>query len=341
MEMKNLRKPVIALTMGDPTGIGPEISLLTAMNAHVFDRAHLFIIGDIYRLEESLAILQKLGRVQDALKLRSIKTVSAATYEPLVVNVMDLQNVPEGLPWGELSPVAGQCAYEYLARAVQLSLDHTIDAICTAPLNKEAWQLAGIPYPGHTEALAALSGSPRSAMMLVNKGLRVVHVTTHVRLKQAIQLATTTRILDRIRLTADFLSAYGLKNPRIVVAGLNPHAGEGGLFGDEEEKEIFPAVQQAQGEGLCVTGPLPPDSVYVRAASGEFDAVIAMYHDQGHIAIKMLGFDSGVNVTIGLPILRTSVDHGTAFDIAGKGMAREESMVESVLVAVDLLRGPS
>ena len=176
-------------------------------------------------------------------------------------------------------------------------------------------------------------------MMLVNAGLRVVHVTTHVSLKQAIEMATKERILGRIRLTAESLARFGTPNPRIAVAGLNPHAGESGLFGDEEEREIIPAVQAACAEGLNVTGPLPPDSVYSRATAGQFDAVIAMYHDQGHIAIKMLGFDTGINVTLGLPILRTSVDHGTAFDIAGKGIAREQSMVASMLVAADFLQG--
>ncbi|WAH36252.1 4-hydroxythreonine-4-phosphate dehydrogenase PdxA [Alicyclobacillus dauci] len=334
-----MSKPTIAMTMGDPAGIGPEISLLTAVSREVNERVNTFIIGDKGRLEEALAVLKRAGKVTNEPHIRSIASVAQAKFEPGIVNVMDLGNVPKSLPWGELSATAGQCAFDYIERAVKLAVDHTIDAICTAPLNKEAWKMAGIKYPGHTEALAALSGSPSSAMMLVNKGLRVVHVTTHVSLKQAIEMATKDRILGRIRLTAESLLRYGVQNPRIAVAGLNPHAGESGLFGDEEEKEIIPAIQQAQSEGFAVTGPLPPDSVYSRAANGQFDAVIAMYHDQGHIAIKMLGFDTGINVTLGLPILRTSVDHGTAFDIAGKGIAREQSMIESILVAADFLKG--
>jgi 4-hydroxythreonine-4-phosphate dehydrogenase len=334
-------KPIIAMTMGDPAGIGPEICILSAVQHEVTNRVTTFIIGDLNRLEEARSILEQAGKLQHSVQLRSIQDVSEAKYVTGTVDVMDLQNVPNGLPWGELSAAAGQCAFDYVKKAVELAVAGTVNAICTAPLNKEAWKMAGIKFPGHTEALAELSGSNRSAMMLVNAGLRVVHVTTHVSLRQAIEMATTDRILDRIRLTAQSLTQFGVKNPRIAVAGLNPHAGESGLFGREEETEIIPAVVQAQAEGLIVTGPLPPDSVYSRAAAGQFDAVIAMYHDQGHIAIKMLGFDTGINVTLGLPILRTSVDHGTAFDIAGKGIAREQSMVASLLVAADFLEGNS
>lgn len=334
-----MTKPIVAMTMGDPAGIGPEICLLTALRTEVTNRAITFIIGDLRRLETALDVLNRAGKLASVPALRSIREPTEARYTSGVIDVMDLQNVPTDLPWGELSAVAGQCAFDYVERAVQLAVNQKIDAICTAPLNKEAWKLAGIKYPGHTEALAALSGSPSSAMMLVNAGLRVVHVTTHVSLKQAIEMATKERILGRIRLTAESLSRFGVPNPRIAVSGLNPHAGESGLFGNEEKEEIIPAVEAARAEGFHVTGPLPPDSVYSRAASGQFDAVIAMYHDQGHIAIKMLGFDTGINVTLGLPILRTSVDHGTAFDIAGKGIAREQSMVASMLVAVDFLRG--
>jgi 4-hydroxythreonine-4-phosphate dehydrogenase len=272
-------------------------------------------------------------------EIRTINTIQEARFEQGVIEVIDLHNVPNDLPWGELSAIAGQCAFDYLNKAVQLAVQKEIDAICTAPLNKEAWKLAGVKYPGHTEALAELSGAPGSAMMLVNAGLRVVHVTTHVSLKKAIEMATKERVLGRIRLTAQSLSQFGVPNPKIAVAGLNPHAGEGGLFGDEEAQELIPAIEQARAEGYQVTGPLPPDSVFSRAASGEFDVVIAMYHDQGHIAIKMLGFDTGINVTLGLPILRTSVDHGTAFDIAGKGIARDQSMIAAMMVAADFLQG--
>nr|WP_081411798.1 4-hydroxythreonine-4-phosphate dehydrogenase PdxA [Alicyclobacillus herbarius] len=337
--MTCMRKPIIAMTMGDPAGIGPEICVLTALSPRVTDKVNTFIIGDANRLEEASKILAGVGKFTNKPTIRSITSAEEAKFEAGVIEVLDLGNVPADLPWGQLSATAGQCAYDYIEKAVSLAMDHTIDALCTAPLNKEAWKMAGIKFPGHTEALAALSGSPGSAMMLVNKSLRVVHVTTHVSLEQAIKLVTRERVLERIRLTAESLARFGIRNPRIAVAGLNPHAGEGGLFGDEEQKEIIPAVQAAQSEGISASGPWPPDSIYARAANGEFDAVIAMYHDQGHIAIKMLGFDTGINVTLGLPILRTSVDHGTAFDIAGKGIAREQSMIESVLVAADFLLG--
>jgi 4-phospho-D-threonate 3-dehydrogenase / 4-phospho-D-erythronate 3-dehydrogenase len=334
-----MTKPIIAMTMGDPAGVGPEICVLTALSPEVTNRVNTFIIGDAKRLTEAASVLKGTGKLSALPVLRTISSVQDGKYESGVIDVLDLHNVPEGLPWGQLSAAAGKCAYDYLEQAVRFAVDGTIDAICTAPLNKEAWKMAGIKFPGHTEALAALSGSPSSAMMLVNKALRVVHVTTHVSLKQAIEMATKERVLGRIRLTAESLEKFGVKNPRIAVAGLNPHAGEGGLFGTEEQQEIVPAIEEARALGLDVSGPWPPDSVYSRAANGEFDAVIAMYHDQGHIAIKMLGFDTGINVTLGLPILRTSVDHGTAFDIAGKGIAREQSMIESVLVAANFLSG--
>ncbi|MDQ0189039.1 4-hydroxythreonine-4-phosphate dehydrogenase PdxA [Alicyclobacillus cycloheptanicus] len=339
MENEEKIKPIVAMTMGDPAGIGPEICVLTALSTQVTDRVTTCIIGDRSRLHAAMDILHQAGKLPMVPQLRSIQEPREAGTVSGVIDVIDLHNVPSDLPWGELSATAGRCAYDYLERAVKLAVDQKIDAICTAPLNKEAWKLAGIKYPGHTEALAALSGSPHSAMMLVNAGLRVVHVTTHVSLKQAVDMATKDRVLERIRLTGESLARFGVPNPRIAVAGLNPHAGESGLFGDEEIKQIIPAVEAAVAEGFNVTGPLPPDSVYARAASGEFDVVIAMYHDQGHIAIKMLGFDTGINVTLGLPILRTSVDHGTAFDIAGKGIAREQSMIAAMLVAADFLNG--
>ncbi|MFD1676546.1 4-hydroxythreonine-4-phosphate dehydrogenase PdxA [Alicyclobacillus fodiniaquatilis] len=334
-----MKKPTVAMTMGDPAGIGPEISVQAAVNSKVTDRVNTLIIGDATRLQKAIDILAEKGKMTVKPEIRPINTIQEARFEQGVIEVIDLHNVPNDLPWGELSAIAGQCAFDYLNKAVQLAVQKEIDAICTAPLNKEAWKLAGVKYPGHTEALAELSGAPGSAMMLVNAGLRVVHVTTHVSLKKAIEMATKERVLGRIRLTAQSLSQFGVPNPKIAVAGLNPHAGEGGLFGDEEAQELIPAIEQARAEGYQVTGPLPPDSVFSRAASGEFDVVIAMYHDQGHIAIKMLGFDTGINVTLGLPILRTSVDHGTAFDIAGKGIARDQSMIAAMMVAADFLQG--
>ncbi|WAH44526.1 4-hydroxythreonine-4-phosphate dehydrogenase PdxA [Alicyclobacillus fastidiosus] len=337
MKMKKTR---IAVTMGDPAGIGPEITLMGLQDPSIASEVEAVVVGDTKRLEAAAAALKATGRLTEGqVNLRTISDISEAKYEQGTIDVLDLANVPSDLPWGQVSVEAGNAAFEYVKKSVELAVAKQVDAICTAPINKEAWKLANVPYPGHTEALAALSGSDKSAMMLVNHGLRVVHVTTHVSLKDAIAMATTERVFERIKLTVDSLEQFGVKNPRIAVAGLNPHAGEGGLFGQEDIEQIRPAIELAKQSGMDVSGPWPPDSIYSRAATGEFDAVIAMYHDQGHIAIKMLGFDTGINVTLGLPILRTSVDHGTAFDIAGKGIAREQSMVQSLQVAIDFLQG--
>ncbi len=331
------------MTMGDPAGVGPEICVLAANHSEVTAICHPLIIGDLVRLAEAETILQQAGRTTSS--YAELRSVEASHLKNLTVErtdgaipVLDLGNVPAQLPWGRIQKEAGKAAYEYVDMAVQLALDGSVQAICTAPLNKEAWKLARVPYPGHTEALAVLTGCTKYAMMLINKGLRVVHVSTHVSLKQAIAAVRTERVIEVIELTFHSLRQFGMENPRIAVAGLNPHAGEGGLFGDEDLARIAPAVEQAASKGILVSGPWPPDSVYGRAAEGEFDAVIAMYHDQGHIAIKMLGMDTGINCTIGLPIVRTSVDHGTAFDIAGRGVVREASMVAAMKVAVEFAR---
>ncbi len=329
--------PVVAVTMGDPAGVGPEICVLAMSHSTVYDRVRSVIVGDVRRLEMARSILIKAGRLQEHVPVFvAIKKMDEAKFAPGTVDVLDLQNVPEGLEWGHTSSEAGRASFEYVERSVQLAVDRQVEAICTAPINKEAWKLANITYPGHTEALAFLSGSTHYAMMLVNGALRVVHVTTHVSMRDAVFQVTTKQVYDTIQLTASTLRQLGMGDPRIAVAGLNPHAGEGGLFGEEDRREIAPAVEQARQAGINATGPWPPDSVFFRAANGEFDCVVAQYHDQGHIPIKMLGFDTGINVTIGLPILRTSVDHGTAFDIAGKGVVREHSMIECIKVAADL-----
>ncbi len=328
-----MSKALIALTMGDPAGIGPEICLLSFNHPELMNAVNIFIIGDIRRLQTTLDILVQHRRLPNFFRLRDISQVEEAKFEMNVIDVLDLNNVPEGLPWGEVRKTAGLAAFQYVEKAAELAVAHQIKAVCTAPIHKEAWKLANVSYPGHTEALAALSGSTRFAMMLVNQKLRVVHVTTHVSLADAIRMATPEKVFERIELTVESLQQLGIAKPRIAVSGINPHAGEKGLFGQEDLLQVLPAVQRAQAQGWQVSGPWPPDSIYSRAAAGEFDAVIAMYHDQGHIAIKMLGMDTGINVTLGLPILRTSVDHGTAFDIAGKGMARETSLLAAIAVA--------
>lgn len=335
-----MKTPMVGITMGDPAGVGPEICLLSLSNQSVRQSVRPILIGDLHRLEEARNVLINKGRLpSDGPSLRGLGSEGLANidFSNDVIHVLDLGNVPPDLEWGTLNPAAGRASFDYLRTAVDLAVSKKIAAIATAPINKEAWKLAGVPFPGHTEALATLSGASQSAMMLVNERLRVVHVTTHVSLRQAIELATTERILATLSLTVESLRGLGLSQPKLAVAGLNPHAGESGLFGSEDAQMIRPAVEQARLKGWDVTGPYPPDSVFARGASGEFDAVVALYHDQGHIAIKMIGMDTGINVTLGLPFLRTSVDHGTAFDIAGQGVARETSMIKSIELAVEFL----
>jgi 4-hydroxythreonine-4-phosphate dehydrogenase len=314
--------------MGDPAGIGPEIVM-----AALSGEAHrAVVVGDAGRLKLAGEALPGGGP-----RLRIIAGPAEARFERGVVNVVDLANVPASLAWGKLSPVAGRAGYAYLEHATRLALEGEVAAICTAPINKEAWRAAGIPHPGHTEALAALCGSERFAMMLVNRRLRVVHQSTHLSLAQAVTAATTERCLECIQLAAGFLRDHaGIGSPRIAVAGLNPHAGESGLLGDEDRTRLLPAVERAHREGIDATGPWSPDTIFLRGSEGEFDAVVAAYHDQGHIPIKMLGLDTGVNVTVGLPIVRTSVDHGTAFDIAGTGRARPANLLTALRLAEEL-----
>ena len=324
--------------MGDPSGIGPEICALALTQWRRPD----VVVGNLRRLEEAAGLLVEAGRLNPgALRFRAVDSVAGARGEAGVVDVLDLANVPASLPWGRLSEDAGRAGYEYLERATQLALAGEVGAVCTAPINKEAWRLAGVPYLGHTEALAALCGVDDFAMMLVNQGLRVIHLSTHSSLREAIRLATAERCLACVRLADGFLrTRLRIARPRIAVAGINPHAGEHGLLGDEDRDQLLPAVRLARSDGLDASGPWPPDTVYARAAQGEFDVVVAAFHDQGHIPIKMIGLDTGVNVTVGLPVARTSVDHGTAFDIAGTGRARAANLLAALELAHELAGTP-
>ncbi len=314
--------------MGDPAGVGPEIILKVLVERELYEWCRPLVIGDtriLHRDAEALGV---------SLRLRTIGAVDEAVFEAGTVDVLDLHNVePDECTWGEISAAAGRAAVEYVLQGVDLALGGAVDAIVTAPLNKEAMQRAGFQWAGHTELLAERTGSDRVTMMLTNHEMRVLHVSTHVSLREALARVTEQRVLEVIHLAQQGLSSLGIARPHIAVAGLNPHAGEGGLFGDEESTIIVPAIERARAGGVVVSGPLPPDTIFWRARQGEFDGVVAMYHDQGHIPMKLLGFDEGVNVSIGLPIIRTSVDHGTAFDIAGRGIARHESMVEALRVA--------
>jgi 4-hydroxythreonine-4-phosphate dehydrogenase len=321
-------KPCLGITMGDPAGIGPEVVAKALSHAEIREACSPLVIGDILAMEKAVRVAGL------ETPCRTIQNPCDCTSVAGFINVIDLANVPADLRVGNIDPRAGKAAYEYVARAVEYALSGQIEGIVTAPLNKEALNLAGYRFPGHTEILAHLSGVTDYSMMLVGRSLRVIHVTTHVSLRQACDLIRKERVLRVIRLADAALKQMGIDNPRIGVAGLNPHAGENRLLGDEDAAEIVPAIAEARAEGLRVTGPLPADTIFHLAlVRGEFDVVVVMYHDQGHIPLKTLDFDAGVNVTVGLPFIRTSVDHGTAFDIAGKGKADSRSMREALLLA--------
>jgi 4-hydroxythreonine-4-phosphate dehydrogenase len=324
-------KPVIGITMGDAAGIGSEIIIKALADTRIYHTCRPFVIGDAKFLIRAESFL-KTG-----LQINPIQSVQEALYREGVVDCLHMDLLPEDLPYGQVSALAGNAAYRFLEKSIQLANEGVIDAICTAPLNKEALHKGGHIYPGHTEILASLTGTTYYSMMLSSPKLKVIHVTTHVGIIDAIKLINPARVYMVIQLAHQTLLKAGYADPRICVCGINPHAGENGLFGyGEEAEKIVPAVDKAKTEGINVVGPLPADTLFYRAVRGDFDIVVAMYHDQGHGPIKVLGLESGVNITVGLPIIRTSVDHGTAFDIAGKGTADELSLKEALRQAVEL-----
>jgi len=317
----------IGITMGDPSGVGPEITLKAVVqNKKLLNRVVIFgsyQIIDYYR--KILRITYPVHVIE-----------SIADFKENFINVVNVVNLSvEQIEIGKVGSIAGDAAFQYIETAIKLSMAKEISAIVTAPLNKEALHLGGHPFDGHTEIFATLTKTKKYTMMLWSSKLSVVHVSTHVPLRKACDLVKAARVKECIDLAYDAMRLLGIDNPRIAVAGLNPHSGEAGLFGDEDEKEIKPAVIEKNKEGINVSGPIPPDTVFLKAVNNEFDIVVAMYHDQGHIPMKLLAFDEGVNVTLGLPIIRTSVDHGTAFDIAGKGIANETSMIAAIQLAID------
>jgi 4-phospho-D-threonate 3-dehydrogenase / 4-phospho-D-erythronate 3-dehydrogenase len=327
-------RPLLAISMGDPAGIGPEVTLKALAEPDLYSWCRPLIIGDGRILARAASLCGA-----DAPRFEPLDDPASGSYTPGRLPLLDLQNAdPELCPLGQVSAPSGRAAVEYVLRGVELALAKQVDALVTAPLNKEAMNLAGYHYAGHTELLAERTGSTRVSMLLTGPKLRVVHVSTHVSLREAIERVTVERVGQVIDLAQESMRLLGIANPRIAVAGLNPHASEGGLFGDEEERFIIPALAAARARGLDVRGPYPPDTIFLRASQGEFDVVVAMYHDQGHVPMKLLGFDSGVNVSVGLPIIRTSVDHGTAFDIAQRGIARAESMRQALEVAAQMVR---
>ncbi len=328
--MPTKSKPVLAITMGDPAGNGPEIVAKVASSGAVQDIANIVCIGDAKWMERAFDIIRQPYQV------RPISRVEEANFEPGVLDVVDLKNFDhDKLVIGQVQAIAGQAAFEYIRLAIDLALEKRVDAIVTSAINKEALHLAGHKYDGHTEILQVFTKAKSVTAMLAAGDFRVTHVSTHCSLREAIERCKTARILDVIRLTDGGLRQMGIESPRLAVAGLNPHSGEHGLFGNEEAEQIQPAIDAARAEGIIVSEvPEPPDTVFVRMLHDkEFDAVVSQYHDQGHIASKLVDFFGGVNITLGLPIVRTSVDHGTAFNIAGKGIANPKSLIEAIRYA--------
>ena len=328
--MPDLEELPIAITMGDPCGIGPEI--IAKLYADPVPLPPILVLGDAGLIRRAIRLLDL------PLTVRLIDSPEGFQSTQNAINVISLSRLPEDLPFGQLDARAGKAAFDYIRAGIDLALQKRIRAVVTAPINKEALRLADIHYPGHTEILADFSGTKDFAMMLMNNELRVILVTIHVSLREAIEQLTVESELTVIRLAHRAMTQLGIAQPRIAVAGLNPHAGEHGLFGSEDEAIIKPAIQQARAEGIEASGPWPGDTVFMHARQGRFDIVVAQYHDQGLIPVKYLGVDEGVNITVGLPFVRTSVDHGTAFDIAGTGKASHASLRVAVEQAAMLTR---
>ncbi len=334
-------KPILAITMGDPAGIGPEITIKALAGSQLRDLCRPLVVGDA-------AVLRRAAdRLGSALAVRGVDAIGECRFDHHQLEVIDQHSVDADLVIGEVSAKAGAAAYHAVVGAIELARSGAVAACVTNPINKEALRAAGIAFPGHTEIFAHHTGTSDYTMMLAEGDLRVVHVSTHVSLRQACDLVTRSRVRTVIRLAHEACVKLGIPRPRIGVAGLNPHAGDGGLFGEEERLHIAPAVADACADGLLVDGPWPADSFFAKVAGGAYDIAVAMYHDQGHIPVKLSGFRfdaatnrwtsvNGINITLGLPILRVSVDHGTAFDQAGRGTASEASLVAAITYAARL-----
>ncbi len=339
-------KPFIAITLGDPAGVGPEITVKALADHSVYETCRPLVIGDASVLKNAAQIV---GRPD--VQIHEIEKPSDGTYLPGCIDVIDMKCVDlDKLEIGRVSAMAGEAAFQYVKKAIELAMKGEVDATVTNALNKEAINLAGRHYSGHTEIYAEFTNTHKYTMMLAHKNLRVVHVSTHVSLREACDRVKKDRILEVIRIADQACKDMGMKQPRIGVAGLNPHCGENGLFGREEIEEIAPAVETARAEGIHADGPVPADTVFSKAQGGWYDMVVTMYHDQGHIPLKVVGFVynqeeqkwdavEGVNITLGLPIIRTSVDHGTAFDQAGHGKANELSLLNAMDYAVSFAKG--
>jgi 4-hydroxythreonine-4-phosphate dehydrogenase len=324
--------PLIAITMGDPAGIGPEIIVKAMNDRTVFAQSRPVVLGDEGILSDAARWLKA------PLKIKRIQEPEEGVFKQGILNVIPLTDLSRAsVPLGAPRQQGGAAAYRYIERGVELAQRGSVDALVTAPISKEALHAAGYPFPGHTELLAQMTGSGDHVMMLAGPRLRVSLVTTHISLRQVADALTRERITKVIAITSQGLKTYwGIPFPRLAVAGLNPHAGEGGIFGTEELEVIIPAVEECRQKGMDVFGPLPADSLFFHAAAGKYDAVVSLYHDQGLIPLKLLHFRDGVNITLGLPIIRTSVDHGTGYDIAGQGVADPTSLINAVLLAAKM-----
>jgi 4-hydroxythreonine-4-phosphate dehydrogenase len=335
-------KPLIAITMGDPSGIGPEIIVKSLLEKTIYDRCRPLVFGDSRVMNKALEICKS------SLVINSIKEIKDASFEYGTIDVFDLQNVDiENFEYGKVSANAGNAAFEAIRTVISMAMDGKVDATVTAPINKESINLAGHHFSGHTEIYAHFTDTKKYAMLLADDTLRVIHATTHVPLRQACDIISEERIQDVIMLLHNACVQFGIEKPKIGVAGLNPHSGDGGLFGTEDAEIIAPAIKKAQLAGFIVEGPVPPDTLFTKAIQGKYDGCVAMYHDQGHIPFKLNGFKwnnttqsmesvTGVNITLGLPIIRTSVDHGTAFDVAGRGIASADAMTIAIDYAIKM-----
>lgn len=321
---------ILAISMGDPAGVGPEIAIKALLNkSKLPPNCDIFIIGDasvISDCAKRLNIFTNIMVIQNP-----------SDFIPGQINVLDMKLIsPKDFKIGENSKKCGEASYKYIIKAIEMAKKGSIDAVVTNPINKASLNMAGINYPGHTEILADETNTENFSMMFKLENVCVVHVTTHCSLKEAIEQVTPDSVFRNIELLNKTLLSLGIKNPRIAVSGLNPHAGEGGLFGSEEKDSIMPAVEKARQNGILASDPLPPDTVFMRAFNGEFDGIVSMLHDHGFVALKSKDFERGVNITVGLPIIRSSVGHGTAFDIAGKGIASETSLLSAIDAAYNL-----
>jgi 4-phospho-D-threonate 3-dehydrogenase / 4-phospho-D-erythronate 3-dehydrogenase len=335
-------KPLLGITMGDPASVGPEVAVKAIANTEIWKICRPLVVGDAKVIEDAIRFCGL------ALKVNAVRTVKEAVFEPAVVNVYDLGNVNLlELKKGEMSAASGDVAFKTVVETIRLAMDGEIDGTVTGPINKESLHMAGHRFSGHTEIYAHYTDTRKYGMLLVENDLRVIHVSTHVSLRQACDLVKKDRILDTIELMDTACRQLGINNPKIAVAGLNPHASDGGLFGSEEREEIIPAIEEAIKRGFNVEGPIPADTLFAKAVGGRYDGCVAMYHDQGHIPFKLVGFSwdnktqkmnsvKGVNITLGLPIIRTSVDHGTAMEIAGQGIASPDAMILAIRYAVRL-----